>query len=224
CNNTRYIDKIDAEGLLYVIRCTCQNKRKIQKELKISGLLEEFSKMTLDSFIAKDKWEIAVKESAYDYLEQSNNDWYMVSGQYGSGKTHICTAVSGQLIAQGKTFFYLPYVSMIPSLANDLKNFFADVKNKAEDLLHTIKNVDVLYIDDFLKTKTHIDLIWQIIDYRYQQKNAITIISSELYYNEMKAIDGALASRIWQRTKQTKYSVEIGRDESRNKRENPVRV
>ena len=157
-------------------------------------------------------------------LEQSNNDWYMVGGQYGSGKTHICTAISGQLIMQGKTFFYLPYVSMIPSLANDLKNFYADVKGKAEDTINKIKNVDVLYIDDFLKTKTHIDLIWQIIDYRYQQKNAITIISSELYYNEMKAIDGALASRIWQRTKQTKYSVEIGRDESRNKRENPVRV
>ena len=56
CNNTRYIDKTDAEGLLYVIRCTCQNKRKIQKGTEnLSGLLEEFNKMTLDSFIRKRK-------------------------------------------------------------------------------------------------------------------------------------------------------------------------
>ena len=70
-------------------------------------------------------------------------------------------------------------MAVLPRLATDLKNFYIDVKNKAERLLEEIKNVEVLYIDDFLKTKENLALIWEIIDYRYINPKLITIISTE---------------------------------------------
>ena len=70
-------------------------------------------------------------------------------------------------------------MAVLPRLATDLKNFYIDVKNKAERLLEEKKNVEVLYIDDFLKTKENLALIWEIIDYRYINPKLITIISTE---------------------------------------------
>lgn len=229
CNDKRYIEKHDLNGLISYVRCECQKTIKILKTINESGLTGSFEELTFDNFTTKQEYQKIMYKKGINFLENAlkNNDkenWFILSGQVGSGKTHICTAISGQLVLNGKSFFYLPYVSLMPKLAMDLKNFYLDVKEKAERLLENIKNVEVLYIDDFLKIKEReqFNLIWQIIDYRYQNKKLITIISTELYYdtgNSIKALDSAMASRIYERAKGGEYFVEVGQDNDKNYRE-----
>lgn len=225
CNNQLYIlSKTERNA---VELCSCRNQRKIQSMIIKSGLIGDFKTKRFDNFITKDLYQKKPYDSALDFLENIDNlnpinnkkSWFVMSGQYGSGKTHICTAISGQAILMGKSFYYLPFMAVLPRLATDLKNFYIDVKNKAEKLLEEIKNVEVLYIDDFLKTRENLALIWEIIDYRYINPKLITIISTEKYYEEIKAIDGSLASRIYERTQKDLYFNEIAKIAGRNFRE-----
>ena len=96
------------------------------------------------------------------------------------------------------------------------------ILKRAEDKLKEIKEADVLYIDDFLKVeldKLTFNLIWEIIDSRYYNPNLITIISTEKYYSELKRIDAAFASRLYERTQQQRFYIEVGRNDDRNYRE-----
>jgi len=200
-----------------IIPCQCDTTKKIQKNLKDSGLMHEFEAHTFDSFKTNKKHHLGMKQKALSYLD--HGDWIVFSGQYGSGKTHICDAICGQLVMQGKNFKYLPFVSVIPKLALDRNNFHTDVSDKAEMEIDRIKTVDYLYIDDFLKTTPKIDLIWEIIDFRYKNPKLKTIISTEHFYDELKRIDGAFASRIFERCNGWDYFIEIDRDNSKNERE-----
>jgi DNA replication protein DnaC len=102
------------------------------------------------------------------------------------------------------------------------------------DKIHILKTVEVLYIDDFFKTgeefnpvlrrkvykdptAADIRLAFEIINYRYNNKRLITIISCERFIDELLAIDGGVASRIYERTKNG-TGFEITRDLNRNYR------
>ena len=200
-----------------IIVCKCERIKKIQRNLEKSGLLQEFQRHTFDTFETKKKHHKAMRDKALNYLDKG--DWIVFSGQYGSGKTHICDAICGQIVMQGKDFKYVPFVSLIPKLALDRNNFHAEIKDKAEIQIERIKSVEYLYIDDFLKTNPKIDLIWEIIDTRYKNPNLKTIISTEHFYDELKRIDGAFASRIFERCNGWDYFIEIDRDNSKNERE-----
>ena len=230
CNDTKYIEKVDLNGYLYLVRCSCQTTRKIAYNLKESGLMEDFKRMTLDNFKTDKVYRKFMYDKSIEFLTQLDEttedhykkSWLIVSGQVGSGKTHICTGVSAQCIMLGKSFQYVRYVSDMPKLAKDLNNFNVDTKKRAEDKLKEIKEADVLYIDDFLKVdldKLTFNLIWEIIDSRYYNPNLITIISTEKYYSELKRIDAAFASRLYERTQQQRFYIEVGRNDDRNYRE-----
>lgn len=231
CNNTGYILDERDPFKNTVIRCECQVTKRIISQIKNSGLSSQFINHTFDAFETKEPFQRNMKNTALEFLdkiEETDDEygkhWIVFSGQYGSGKTFIAEALSGQLVLRGKTFYYLPYVSVIPKLAKDLLNFDVDIKQQAERDLERIKSVEVLYIDDFLKTLGKNDLIWEIIDYRYKRHDLMTIISTELFYDELKRMDGAFASRIYQRTAYGKYFVEIEKNSSRNYREKTNRV
>ena len=59
----------------------------------------------------------------------------------------------------------------------------------------------------------------ELINYRYLNKK-VTIISSELYYQELEQIDDAIASRIRENADDGKFVLSIKRDKERNIRTN----
>lgn len=76
-----------------------------------------------------------------------------------------------------------------------------------EKLVSPIRNADVLYMDDFLKTatgevptKADIELAIDIIGARYNAK-ATTILSTELSVDALLSLDQAMGSRIYECTK-----------------------
>jgi DNA replication protein DnaC len=85
------------------------------------------------------------------------------------------------------------------------------------------KNVKVLYIDDFYKTDsenkpTQADknIAFELLNFRYNNPDSITIISSELQIRDLLAIDEAVGSRIYERSKD--YQINIAPDINKNYR------
>lgn len=96
------------------------------------------------------------------------------------------------------------------------------VSEQYDKLMNNIKNAEVLYIDDFFKTRSgesvsnaDVNTTFKIINHRYNEQLP-TIISSELSINEISAIDEALGSRIAEMTRT--HKIYISKDKSKNQR------
>lgn len=192
-----YLDDLTNE--MMVKDCSCMFERNIQRELKKNGLNVDFKNKTFDNFKTNKSYQKRIKEKAIDYVNNHNNiKWFTILGQSGMGKTHISTAISNELIKQGKKFKYMPFAADITTIINGMRNFNPEINKRAEQLLNDYKKIEVLYIDDFLKIKVY-DYIFDLIDYRYKN-NLITIISSELTLPELYHYDQAIGGRIMEKS------------------------
>lgn len=222
CKNKGLIYTIDDFDYESVKICECMKKRSILLEIKKSGLEEQFKKNTFENYIITYDWQLKILNAAKKYIDEiitnKKKHWLVLSGAVGSGKTHICVAVSLKLIESGLSFKYLSFAREMPRLQSRLRSVLIDVKDKAEADFEVLLNVDVLYIDDYLKIKDMRN-IFELIDARYF-KNKITIISSELSYDEQFNLDEAIASRIYEKTCGFWYSIK--KERNKNMRLNDV--
>ena len=174
--------------------------RKCVRQMESSGLSKTIKNQTFDTFIATEPWQVSLKESVMQYAK-SPDGWLMISGQPGSGKTHLCTAVCREILLRGESLLYMPwreYIGKLKALNMDPAERFS--------LLDKCKNSPWLYIDDLFKTgknqdrqsvptATDINLAFEILNHRYCQQLP-TIISTEKTPRELMDIDEALSSRI----------------------------
>lgn len=200
--------------------CVCANTRASIGRMKASGLKNIISDYAFDKFQATSDWQKSLKQKAMDYAEDPHG-WFFVGGQPGSGKTHICTAICRELLLQGKTVRYMCWRNEIVKLKACLTDIQA-----YEQLIEPFQNAPVLYIDDFFKTgkgagtaaqrptSADINAAFEIVNYRYNNPDMLTIFSSELTEDELMDIDEAIGSRIYERAQ----AVTIARDRSRNYR------
>lgn len=216
CNDKGYIlEEINNE--IVAINCECLTTRINENKIKKSGLKSQIEKYTFDNFLTKTEWQRQLKAIVLHYLKDLNSsDWLVISGAIGSGKTHLCTAAAAEFIKSDKSFKYFKYAEQMNYLASRLSNFNVDIMGAAYEEYEELKNVDVLYIDDFIKTRYN-EWAFNLIDYRYSN-NKKTIISTEYSYNEMAKLDEALASRI--KEKANKYWLNISDTQGKNQRLN----
>ena len=149
----------------------------------------------VNSFIASDPWQEAIKKMAVNYIADCKNNfaehspcnWLMFLGQSGCGKTHLCSGISNWLLEQNKRVLYVRYIE----LSNSISNF-------DYSLLERAKHAQILYLDDLFKSSANrLDdkAIFDLIDYRYNN-NMQTIISCERTSQEMIEINEAVVGRI----------------------------
>ena len=155
-------------------------------------------------------------QKAVEYAKNPEG-WFYIGGQVGAGKTHICTAIAVYLLKQGLETYYMLWTDATVELK----------ANKCDDeeynkLMGKLKSVDVLYIDDFLKTEqgkqpttADINIAFELLNNRYNAKK-ITIVSSEKTLKEVLNIDEALGSRIKQRAGEN--DIAIAKDGRKNYR------
>ena len=217
CKNKGFISKIDSEGYEVLQHCKCQKIRATIQRAKRSGLGDILKDFTFAKYEAADSWQKEIKEKAQQFCKDDNAKWFYIGGQCGSGKTHICTAIASYYIKAGKELRYMLW-------AEDSKMLKANVNEDVyQEKMSEYKNVEVLYIDDFLKVKqgetptsADINLAFEIINHRLMSNDKITIISSEKQLNEVMDYDEATMSRIFQKTGCYKFS--IPKDRSKNYR------
>ena len=220
CNNKGFVMFLRKEnGQTYecLRKCNCSVMRDNASVVERSGLKGIIQNYTFDAFLTPSEWQENVKNLALRYLADNNGKWFYIGGQVGSGKSHLCTAIVGEMMQNGLEAKYLMWRDETITLR-------ADIMSPAyRDTIHKLKTVRVLYIDDFFKTEhkktpsaAEINIAFEILNFRYNNSECITIISSEKHIYEINKIDKAVGSRIIQRSKE--YCINIEPDSSKNYR------
>ena len=217
CKNKGYIATLNSEGVEVLNECECMAKRKSYKMLEASGLGNLIKRYTFKSFETHTDWQKDLKAKAQRFVNDSSDCWFFIGGQSGSGKSHICTAICSCLIAKGHFVKYKIWRELFHTLQSSQ---FDDTGYKAK--MDDICNIDVLYVDDFLKSNSNsakfadeLNFAFEIINRRYNA-NKKTIISSELLLADIASFDTALAGRIAE--KAADFVIQIKKDDTKNYR------
>ena len=196
CNDTGWIFGIDQNGYEYAQECDCVKQRQSLARLERSGLSGLLNKYTFDLYKANFDFQKDLLNKANNYIKEKNK-WFLVVGQSGTGKSHICTAICGELLKQGKEVRFMSWLTESVKLKQNINN--AEVY---EPLMEEYKNCEVLYIDDLFKsdnetkpTPADIKLINEIINYRCVA-NKRTILSTERLIGQLIEYDEASVGRI----------------------------
>jgi len=215
CKNRGYI-AIALNGYKTLKDCSCMVQRRNRDILRKSGLAEIIGKCTFSSYVAKEPWQQAIREKAIAFVKNPFGRWFFAGGQVGCGKTHICTAICGELMSRGAEVLYITWLKEIVKLKRDQ---FGDGE-AYENRMYKLQNVPVLYIDDFFKsggqpTKGDVDIAQEILDYR-AKNNKITIISTEYNVNEIYETMNSIGSRIIEKAQG--FIVNVGKTPEKDQR------
>lgn len=200
--------------------CKCRPIRASIMRMKMSGLEQLLQKYRFENYVATEAWQKHVKEQA-EKFSKGDGIMFFIGGQSGSGKSHLCTAIARELLYAGHEVRY----SVWRDESVRLKAVIGDDK-QYQSLIDQLKNIDVLYIDDFLKTpigrdenkptSADLSLALEIINNRYNA-GRITILSSEWNIKDIINFDEALGGRIYEMCN-SEYCLNIKKDRSRNYR------
>ena len=207
CKNRGYTEKVtEGFGGCYttvLVACECMKRRRTWKQLQNSGLAGSINRLTFDNFQTNEDWQERIKTKALQFVQGHGGQWFYIGGAVGCGKTHVCTAICGELLKQCKSVKYMCWSEESVRLKGRVND------DDFDDLLKPFKDCDVLYIDDFFKTRRNrygeaqqptdadVKLAYQIINFRYISRKT-TIISSEWLMDELMDFDEATSSRVYE--------------------------
>lgn len=196
CGDTGFLIKVDDEGYRYAIECECLKARKSLQRLERSGLSSLLDKYTFDRYTTKYGFQKDLLDKAQRFIKERHK-WFCVFGESGSGKTHICTAICGEFLKQGKEVRFMSWLTDSIKLKQNINNY-----EIYEPLIRNYKTCEVLYIDDLFKsdneappTPADIKLVMEILNYRYNN-SLTTILSGERTVSQMMQYDVATIGRI----------------------------
>lgn len=217
CGNKGQIAFLNDNSKFTVRSCECLKVRKSLRDIKNSGLGKVDDK-TLENYIVTEEWQAKIKEKATEFLNEPIGKWFFIGGQSGAGKTHIAKAISVELIKKKCIAAkYLAWRKEIQKLNTKI--------NEADgaDFLDSVYSAPIIFIDDFLKstnnaapTQGELNRAIDIILTRYEQRDNITIISSERTIGDILNLDQAMGGRIVERTEG--YMLNIPADIKKNYR------
>ena len=226
CLDSGWLDFYDDDGNRFAKKCECRLAREAEERLQASGLAEAVKKHTFDAFRTDTPVQEHTKRVAQQYLvdlfdnvDPQRRPWLYVGGNPGSGKTHICTAVCGEILKHNIGVRYMQW------LEESKKLKYANSEESFTDSVNDYINPSVLYIDDLLKqkytakpvfTEADIKIAFMILNGRYLQ-NKPTIISSEWdLVDQLMPADEGVFSRVYERCKA--HMIRIGRSARNNYR------
>ncbi len=202
CHNKGMVMYVADDGECRLRDCECSAKRRSMRYLARSGLSQVLDTYSWDTWECREPWQQKVLDSARDYAEHPEG-WFLAAGRPGTGKTHICTAICGELLRRGREVRYLlwrEFTTQAKAVLTDDEAY--------RDLVEPMKRVPVLYLDDLFKTGKgqeptagDCNLAFELINARYADPKKLTIISTELSVPAILDIDEAIGSRIYERAK-----------------------
>lgn len=208
------------DGSIASRECKCMVMRRCVWKMERSGLKDVIKNYTFDRFTVTEEWQKRALTAATSYAKNPE-DWFLICGQSGSGKTHLCTAICRELLLQERQVVYAPWRQEI----SEIKAMSLDAEGRARKI-DSLKKAEILYIDDLFKTGAgpdgdarptgaDISIAFEIINARYVSRLP-TIISTELLPEELVKLDEAVGGRIMEMSKQ--YILAIAKAPGRNYR------
>ena len=197
--------------------CDCWQARRTIRRMMKSGLADVIKKYTFKKYAPEDEWQKNIKAKAEAFAHDPDGKWFFIGGASGCGKSHICTAICRALLAD-----YPVHYMLWEDEGFRMRGLISDDPSEYQRMMNRLKNVGVLYIDDFfsgnreregkmrMPTEPEIRMAREILNHRYME-GKITIISSEWYSTEIYDMDNATGGRI----------VEMGREYCMNVKRGP---
>lgn len=228
CKNKGGLMRVkEQNGSYYQVysQCKCMKVREILRKLRRSGLSKSIKECTFDKFETNEPWQEQLKKTAIEFTRDDKNTWFFIGGQSGSGKTHLCTAITAHYLRQNKAAYYMLWRDEITKIKGSVTD--NELYGK---MITKLKTVEVLYIDDLFKmgkdqngdvqrpTVADINIAFELLNYRYNNRDLVTIISSERLIDEINDIDEAVGGRIFELSSKGGFLVNVKKDGNRNYR------
>lgn len=186
------------DGNMVVRYCKCASEVKSRRRAQKAGLASLYDLYTLDTYTTSTPWQARLKEKAEAYIA-GKRGWFFLCGRSGSGKSHLTCAIARALIREGMAARYLMWRSDAPRLKAILRD------QTDLEALREFTDAELLIIDDLWKGRTvtdaDINLTFELLNRRYNNLNALTLISTEKTLDEIIDIDEAIAGRIRERAR-----------------------
>jgi DNA replication protein DnaC len=204
CDGSGYLVKGDT-----AYYCKCYQQVLINKCFHDASVPAEFASLTVASFdvnlyqLPESKMRGAeAKRIAKNYvqnfrqLEKMGKGLYFYSAKKGSGKTRLAVSIGNALI---KTYqLTVKFITTIDLFEEIKATYHKESGISASDLIHVVKNVEVLILDDIgtEKEDSHwIDeTLFAILNYRMTEQK-VTLFTSNCIIDELPRID-KITSRI----------------------------
>ncbi len=228
CKNRGFTWAVDekSEGFYghKTIECKCMAVRRSIRKMRESGLGDIIREKTFDKYEAVEPWQKVIKDGAMEYAK-AKSGWFFLGGQSGCGKSHLGTAVCREFLLAGSAVAYMVWPDEAPIIKAASAAVSEDY-NRREKLVDRLKQAEILYIDDLFKpakdqtnakqrpTAADVKLAFEILNYRSNNPQLLTIISSEFSSAELVEIDQATGGRIVEKA----MVFNISEDMSRNYR------
>ena len=218
CMDSGWVEITDDLGVKRMKKCACRLAREAEERMAASGLADAVRRQTLENFTVSTRAQETLYTTAVEYLNRLLNatrgdrhPWMFIGGNPGSGKTHICTAICGELLNHNIAVKYMQWVDEARTMKASVND------DDFDELISGYTNVSVLYIDDLLKqqyrpnpvfTEADIKVAFSILNARYLM-NKPTIISSEWdLFDHLLPADEGVFSRVYERCKGFTVSIE----------------
>lgn len=190
--------------------CHCQEQKRLERLFVSSQITPAFKAKTFDNFITEGRPPAvrAMFECAWDYarryreLSGQENNWLVLLGEPGAGKTHLSMAVANYLLAQGVPVLYFQHVEGLGELKDAIaRQGEARIAAKLEQM----KRVALLVWDDLFWGKGYprdfeLEIAFEVLNYRYLNLLP-TVISSNRTHLQLLEINDTVGSRIIERGK-----------------------
>ncbi|KUK53059.1 MAG: Prophage LambdaCh01, DNA replication protein [Desulfotomaculum sp. 46_296] len=190
--------------------CHCQEQKRLEKLFKSSQITPAFRAKTFENFVTAGRPPAvrAMYECAWDYAERyqelsgQENNWLVLLGEPGAGKTHLSMAVANRLLAQGVPVLYFQHVEGLGELKDAIAR---QGESRIAAKLEQMKKVTLLVWDDLFWGKGYprdfeLEITFEVLNYRYLNLLP-TAISSNRTHLQLLEINDTIGSRIIERGK-----------------------
>ncbi len=198
------------------VDCECQLKDRFESRMNRSGLNSAVKNKRFDDYKIRYSWQKDYRQRAVNFFKKPKQLFFM-SGQSGSGKTLLCSALCNMLAMNGWEFRYKTWEELVRSLNNNYREL-------PKEEYKVIAEIPLLYLDDFLKTpgnnvkdltKHEKKLARSLINDRYNNPNVITVISTELSQEQLNEVDESMFTRLFEMA--TKDFMLIGSESAKDR-------
>lgn len=189
-----------AFGKVQVCTCRVPHLQMLQaRQLRADSNIESLSGKTFENFLAEgvspDPHIRATVRAAYErckaFAEKPEN-WLLLIGTYGCGKTHLAAAIANQSLTHGLPALFLN----TPDLLDFLRETFAPkAETTYNDRFEEVRTAPLLILDDLgteSPTPWAVEKLYQLLNYRYNA-HLPTVITTN---RRIEDLEGRVASRL----------------------------
>jgi DNA replication protein DnaC len=159
-----------------------KKQRAYEESIMMAGIPTRYRQKSFENFIIENTYQQksydAMLRVRNDLAEKNNyDDMVILSGGFGTGKTHLASAIANSLIGK-KTVFFTDVNSLVRSIRDTWRK---ESDRTTKEIYETLANVDLLIIDEFGVNQGTDDetlIFFNIMNDRYSNKKPVMIITN----------------------------------------------